>query len=153
MGNPFLWPVNSLSIMHEPPSQWEKQFNSPLSCLWLNRGSDLKQWSRIHMNAVLTKGPYHQLRRAKVRGCMTLLSVKVRKQATFLSQVTFFRSAEPVVSNLWFLRSTRTEFSSVVAAWGAIHLMKRKNLEFLPVCLAWEQCAGCFLQKRSHFSP
>lgn len=52
------------------------------------------------MNAVLTKGPYHQLRRAKVIGCMTLLSVKVRKQATFLFQVTFFRSEEPVVSDL-----------------------------------------------------
>lgn len=149
MGNPFLWPVNSLSIMHEPPSQWEKQFNSPLSCLWLNRGSDLKQWSRIHMNAVLTKGPYHQLRRAKVIGCMTLLSVKVRKQATFLSQVTFFRSEEPVVSDLWLLRSTRTEFGSVVAAWGAIHLMKRKNLEFLPVCLAWVQSVQVAFFKKS----
>ena len=43
------------------------------------------------MNAFLTKGPYHQLRRAKVMGCMTRLSVKVRKQATFLSQVTLMR--------------------------------------------------------------
>lgn len=43
------------------------------------------------MNALLTKGPYHQLRRAKVIGRMTRLSVKVRKQATFLSQVTLMR--------------------------------------------------------------
>lgn len=56
------------------------------------------------MNAVLTKDPYHQLRRAKVIGCMTLLSVKVRKQATFLSQVTCLRSEE-----LWSLTSDSSD--------------------------------------------
>lgn len=89
VGNSFLWPVNWRSIMHESPSQWEeKQFNSLLCCLRLNRGRDLKQWW-IHMNAFLTKGALSPAKKGKGhRAALTPLSVKVRKQATFLSQVT-----------------------------------------------------------------
>lgn len=89
------------------------------------------------MNALLTKGPYHQLRGAKVTGCMTLLSVKVRKQATFLSQVTLMRGT----LLMWSLTSDSSDlpgqFGSVVAALGAIHLMHEDNLNKVPVCLTY----------------
>lgn len=85
-------------------------------------------------------------------GCMTPLSVKVRKQATFLSQVTLMRGIPLMVSGLQALRSTRIKG---VVQWQRLEKYpSQEELNRVPVCPGLRtELAGDFLPQKSYLSP